>query len=111
MPSHHRHDSQRPMRCSLAPAIGEARQHALQAKAGADPSPQGRLILETRQGLDALPGRIQQHQRRIAHAMARGKCTPLGRIQIRQDKRHLAAKLWPERVDDALELGTVRSPR
>jgi hypothetical protein len=43
--------------------------------------------------------------------MARGKCTPLGRVQIRQDERHLAAKLWPERVDDALELGTVRSPR
>jgi hypothetical protein len=43
--------------------------------------------------------------------MAAGERTSLGRIQIRQDERHLPVKLRSERVDDALEFGTVRSAR
>ena len=43
--------------------------------------------------------------------MAASKGKALWGIKVRQHKRHLPAELWPERVDDALELGTVRSAR
>jgi hypothetical protein len=43
--------------------------------------------------------------------MVVGKREPLGSIEVRKDKRHLPAKLRPERVDDALELSAVRSAR
>ena len=43
--------------------------------------------------------------------MTGGKRTSFRRTQIRQDERHLPAKFRPERVDGALELGTVRSTR
>jgi hypothetical protein len=43
--------------------------------------------------------------------MAVGKCVALRGIEVSQDKRHLTTKLRAERVDDALELGAVRSPR
>lgn len=111
MPRHLRSYGRGPLGSSLMHPNGETRQHPLQAKAGTDPPPQGPLILDTRQRLDTFPGRIQQHQRGIANFMAGGKRTPLGHTQIRQDKCHLPAKLGPERVDDALELGTVRSAR
>jgi len=43
--------------------------------------------------------------------MPGGEVLSLGGVQIRQDKRDLTAKLRPERVDHALELRAVRSPR
>jgi hypothetical protein len=43
--------------------------------------------------------------------MAIGKGLPLSRIEVCQDERDLSAKLGPERIHDALELGTVGSPR
>jgi hypothetical protein len=41
--------------------------------------------------------------------VAIGKCLPLRRIEVCQDKSDLSAKLGPERIDDALELSAVRS--
>jgi hypothetical protein len=41
--------------------------------------------------------------------MAGGEGTPLGGAYICQNERHTPAELWTERVNDALELGTVRS--
>jgi hypothetical protein len=43
--------------------------------------------------------------------MVVGKCQSLGGAEVRKHKRHLPAKLGPERVDDALELGAIRSAR
>jgi hypothetical protein len=43
--------------------------------------------------------------------MTIGKCVALRGIEVSQDKRHLSAKLRAERIDDALELGAVRSTR
>ncbi len=43
--------------------------------------------------------------------MSISKRITLGGIEVRQDKRHLPPKFRPERVDDALELSTVRSAR
>jgi hypothetical protein len=91
--------------------VAETPWPALQPKVHTDPAAQGAFILDTRQCLDPFPTCIQEHERRIANIMAARKRTPLGRIQICQDKRHLAMKLRSERVDDALELGTVRSTR
>jgi hypothetical protein len=85
--------------------------HPLQSKAHTEPAAQAVFILDAHQRLDPFSIRIQQHERRIAHVMAASKGTPLGRIQIRQDKSHLPMKLRSERVDDTLELGTVRSAR
>jgi hypothetical protein len=82
-----------------------------QAKAGANALAYGMLVLHPLQRPDTLPGRIQKHQGGVAHLMAGRKGAALRRTQIRQDKRHLAAKLGSEHVDDALKLGTIGSPR
>jgi hypothetical protein len=41
--------------------------------------------------------------------MAVGKGQPFGGIEVGQDKRDLSTKFGAERIDDALELSTVRS--
>jgi hypothetical protein len=92
------------------PVIG-ARGHRLQPKVQTDSAAQGTFILGAHQRLDPFATGIQEHERRIANVMAAGERTSLGRIQVRQDKRHLPVKLRSERVDDALEFGTVRSAR
>ena len=82
-----------------------------QAKAGTNALPQGAFFLDTNQGLEAFPVRIQKHDGRIAHPMAVGKCHPLRSIEVRQHKGYSPVKLSPERVDDTLELSAVRSAR
>jgi hypothetical protein len=111
MPCHHRPWGRGPAGCRLIQARCHGLEGSSQAKAGADPPPQGALILETCKRLDTFPGRIQQHQRGVANFMAGGKRPPLRGTQVCQDKYHLAAELRPERVDDAPELSTVRSAR
>ena len=76
-----------------------------------DSAAQGTCILDTHQRLDPFSAGIQKHECRIANLMAARERASLRRIQIRQDKRHLPMKLGSERVDDALEFGTVRSAR
>jgi hypothetical protein len=82
-----------------------------QAKAGTNALPQGTFFLDTDQGPEAFPVRIQEHDRRVTHPMTVGKRQPLGGIEVRQHEGYPSVKLSPERVDDALELRAVGSAR
>jgi hypothetical protein len=80
-----------------------------QAKAGTDARPQRTYFLDADQRLQALPVRIEQDEGGVPHPVSVGKCQPLGGIEVCQNESDLSMKLGAERVNDALQLGAVRS--
>jgi hypothetical protein len=67
--------------------------------------------LNANDGINAGSRRVQEDQSRIPHIKSTSNGLPPSGTQISQDKRNLFLKLRAERIDDALKLGTVRSPR
>jgi hypothetical protein len=92
-------------------SVGVQRGQRLEVKAGTDATPQRRFVLEADEPVQAFPGCIQEDDGRIAGFMADGKGATLRSREVSKHKGNLPAKLGPERVNDALELGAVRSAR
>lgn len=92
------------------PVPGRTRLRA-KSEDGADSFPQCCFLLPPVQDLEPPASGVQEDERRVGDVMPGGELSSLGGVQVRQDKGDLAAKLRPERVDHALELRAVRSPR